>query len=96
MTLIKEDIVRAVAIKTSLDRKIAKNYVETILRTIKQSLAAGNEVLISGFGYFKVRHKNARIGRNPKTKIEYEISARTVVTFYPSKVFRKEMNTELD
>ncbi len=95
MTLIKEDIVRAIVTEITLDRKIAKNYVETILRTIKQSLAAGNEVLISGFGYFRVRHKKARIGRNPKTKVEYEISERTVVTFYPSKVFRKEMTTDL-
>ncbi|MCP4754424.1 MAG: hypothetical protein GY866_26375 [Proteobacteria bacterium] len=96
MTLIKEDIIRAVATRNSLERKTAKNYVEIILLTIKKSLSIGEEVLISGFGYFKVRHKKARIGRNPKTRVEYEISERTVVTFYPSRVFRGEMNTDLD
>ncbi len=94
MTWTKHDITYAVADKISLDRKTTKNLIETILKTVKQSLAAGEEVLISGFGYFKVRHKKARIGRNPKTKVAHEISARTVVTFYPSRIFRGEMNPD--
>ncbi|MBT3225112.1 MAG: integration host factor subunit alpha [Deltaproteobacteria bacterium] len=96
MTRIKEDIIRDVMTKITLDRKYAKNLVEAILRIVKESLAAGEEVMISGFGYFKVRHKRARIGRNPKTKVAYEISERVVVTFYPSKVFRKELNPTSD
>jgi len=92
MTRIKEDIIRDVMTKITLDRKYAKNLVEAILKIVKQALASGEEVMISGFGYFKVRHKRSRIGRNPKTKVAYEISERTVVTFYPSKVFRKELN----
>ena len=92
MTRIKEDIIRDVMTKVTLDRKYAKNLVESILNIIKSSLKSGEEVMISGFGYFKVRHKKARVGRNPKTKVPYEISERVVVTFYPSKVFRKELN----
>ncbi|MCP4298771.1 MAG: integration host factor subunit alpha [Proteobacteria bacterium] len=93
MTRIKEDIIRDVMTKITLDRKYAKSLVESILDIIKQSLKDGEEVMISGFGHFKVRHKSSRVGRNPKTKISYEISERTVVTFYPSKVFRRELNT---
>ena len=92
MTRIKEDIIRDVMTKVTLDRKYAKSLVESILRILKNSLQSGEEVMISGFGYFKVRRKKARIGRNPKTKTAYEISERVVVTFYPSKVFRKELN----
>jgi len=92
MTRIKEDIIRDVMTKITLDRKYAKNLVESILSIIKNTLHSGEEVMISGFGYFKVRHKKPRVGRNPKTKITYEISERVVVTFYPSKVFRKELN----
>ena len=92
MTRIKEDIIRDVMTKITSDRKYAKNLVESILNIIKQSLKNNEEVMISGFGHFKVRHKLSRVGRNPKTKIPYEISERTVVTFYPSKVFRKELN----
>jgi len=92
MTRIKEDIIRDVMTRITLDRRYAKNLVETILRIMKESLEHGEEVMISGFGHFKVRHKNPRMGRNPKTKESYEISERTVVTFYPSKVFRKDLN----
>lgn len=94
MTRIKEDIIRDVMTRITLDRKYAKNLVEAILDIIKESLEKGEEIMISGFGYFKVRHKKARIGRNPKTKVPYEISERTVVTFYPSKVLRKELNMD--
>jgi len=92
MTKIKEDIVRDVITTLSLDHKAAKNLIGTLLRIIKDTLASGEDVLISGFGEFKVRHKKARIGRNPKTKIEYEIAERKVVTFSPSKILRKELN----
>ena len=92
MTIIKDDIVNEVITKTKVDRNMAKNLVELILKTIKETLALGDGVLISGFGGFKVVHKRPRIGRNPKSKITYEISERKVVVFSPSKVLRKEMN----
>ena len=92
MTVVKEDIIREVMTNISLDHKPAKQLVESILSNIKDKLASGDNVLISGFGEFRVKHKKARIGRNPKTKEEFEISERKVVTFHPSKVFRKEMN----
>ena len=92
MTLIKEDITRRMMSKTGLDHTKSKALVESVIRTVKDSLASGKEVMISGFGQFHVKYKRARLGRNPKTKAEYEISERTVVTFSPSKVFRGEMN----
>jgi len=92
MTIIKDDIVHDVMTKIKLDRNIAKNLVESILKHIKDTLASGNGVLISGFGDFKVTHKKSRIGRNPKSLVTYEISERMVVVFNPSKVLRKEMN----
>jgi integration host factor subunit alpha len=94
MTTIKEDIVHDVMTKIKLDRNTARNLVELILKLIKDTLASGDRVMISGFGDFKVIHKKARVGRNPKTKVEFEISERKVVTFHPSKVFRKEMNPD--
>ena len=92
MTIIKEDIIHDVITKTKLDRKIAKRLVESILKHIKDTLASSDNVMISGFGDFKVTHKKERMGRNPKTKTEHGISERKIVVFSPSKVLRKEMN----
>ena len=94
MTKIKDDIIQEVMTKITIDRSPARHLVESILRIIKETLASGEGVLISGFGEFRVRHKKARTGRNPKTKLEYEISERKVVTFSPSKVLRTELNQD--
>ena len=92
--MIKEDIIKSAMVQFSFDRQKAKALVESILSIIKENLAEGENIMISGFGQFKVRQKNPRVGRNPKTKENFEISARKVVTFYPSKVFRKEINLD--
>jgi integration host factor subunit alpha len=78
--------------KIKIDRNTVRNLVELILRNIKDTLASGDSVMISGFGDFKVIHKKERMGRNPKTKTEHVISERKVVIFSPSKVLRNEMN----
>ncbi|MBI3993956.1 MAG: integration host factor subunit alpha [Candidatus Lambdaproteobacteria bacterium] len=89
--MVKADIIRSIELKLGLSHEEASAQVEHILNLIKANLAAGEPVLISGFGQWKVRRKKARIGRNPKTKEEYEISPREVVTFYPSNVWRAEI-----
>ena len=94
MTRIKEDIIRDVMTQITLDRNTARNLVEGLIRLVKDTLATGDGVMISGFGEFRVKHKRARIGRNPKTKIEHEISERTVVTFNSSKVLKRDLNQD--
>jgi integration host factor subunit alpha len=92
MTIIKDDIVNDVMKKVKLDRNMARNLVESIIKHLKITLTTGDDVMITGFGNFRVTHKKARIGRNPKSLVTYEISERKVVVFNPSKVLRKEMN----
>jgi integration host factor subunit alpha len=92
--MVKADIVRSIELKLGLSHEDATVQVEQILSMVKDTLMDGDSVLISGFGQWKVRDKKARIGRNPKTKEEYEISPRRVVTFYPSNVWRAEIATE--
>jgi len=89
--MVKADIVRAIEEKMELSHEEAVLQVEQIIALIKDALTEGDSVLISGFGQWKVRAKKSRIGRNPKTKEEYEISPRRVVTFYPSNVWRGEI-----
>jgi integration host factor subunit alpha len=92
MTIIKEDIIHDVITKIKLDQNTARNLVESIVKHIKDTLASGDRVMISGFGDFKVVHKKSRMGRNPKSLVTYEISERKVVIFSPSNVLRNEMN----
>lgn len=89
--MVKADIIRSLEAKLGLSHREASAQVEGILDLIKSALTEGETVLISGFGQWKVREKKSRIGRNPKTKEEYEISPRRVVTFYPSNVWRQEI-----
>lgn len=77
----KADIVNRLAEKDGLPKAAAQEIVETIFDTLKQTLVVGESVKVSGFGTFSIRKKAARIGRNPKTKEEVEITPRRVVAF---------------
>ena len=90
--MVKVDIVRSIELKLGLSHEEASQQVEQILTAIKDILEEGEPVLISGFGQWKVREKKIRVGRNPKTKEEYKITPRRVVTFYPSNVWRTEIS----
>ena len=92
--MVKADIVRSIEIQLGISHEEASIQVEQILTILKESLTEGESVLITGFGQWKVRNKPVRIGRNPKTKEEYEVSARWVVTFYTSDVWREEISND--
>jgi integration host factor subunit alpha len=66
--------------------------VDNILELMIQELVDGNAVKIAKFGSFRPRKKNARIGRNPRTKEEHTIAARKVVSFYASNTLKDSLN----
>lgn len=88
----KIDIIDRIHQKIGLSKKEASEVVELIFETIKSNLEKGEKIKISGFGNFVVRSKRPRIGRNPQTGEEIEISARKVLTFKPSQVLKKVVN----
>ena len=90
--MIKADIIQSVAAELGISHEEASLQIEQILAIIKDELTGGDRVLISGFGRWEVREKKSRVGRNPKTKEEHEVSARRVVTFYPSNIWREEIS----
>ncbi|HET6436648.1 MAG TPA: integration host factor subunit alpha, partial [Anaeromyxobacter sp.] len=61
-----------------------------------ETLERGEKIKISGFGNFIIRDKKSRVGRNPQTGEEIEISARRVLTFRPSQVLKNALNSGLD
>jgi integration host factor subunit alpha len=90
----KTDIVNFVFEKVGLPRNEAQNIVEVVFDSIKQTLIAGESIKISGFGTFNVRKKSSRIGRNPKTKEEVEITPRKVVTFKSSDQLKEAVEKQ--
>ena len=89
----KADIIEAVYEKLGqFSKKESADIVESVFETMKDTLGQGEKIKISGFGNFVVRHKKARIGRNPQTGQEITISARRVLTFKPSQVLKNALN----
>ncbi len=90
--MVKADIIRSIEVQLGISYEEASIQVEQILSILKEHLADGEPVVTSGFGQWRVRDKPSRIGRNPKTLEEFEVTARRVVTFYPSNVWREEIS----
>src|SRR5512142_2536728 len=88
----KADIIESVYEKVGFSKKEAAEIVEMVFDTIKETLERGEKIKISGFGNFIVREKKSRVGRNPQTGEEIEISARRVLTFRPSQVLKNALN----
>jgi len=91
-TLTKAEFVESVYSAVGLSRRDSADVVEMLFESIKETLARGEAVKISGFGNFVVREKKARIGRNPQTGDDINISARRVLTFKPSQVLKDQLN----
>lgn len=87
-TLTKSDLVQLVMQSSLLKRMEAAKFVEDFFEIIIKSLESGDPVKVPGFGNFILRDKKARIGRNPKTKEEYPIEERRVVSFRTSNILK--------
>ena len=90
-TITKADIVEHVRDVTGLSWAESGKLLEGVLETMKETLATGENVKISGFGTFQVRVKAARRGRNPQTAASLVIPRRKVLTFKPSHVLRQSL-----
>src|SRR5947208_14811860 len=88
----KADIIESVYEKVGFSKKESAEIVELVFDTVKETLERGDRIKISGFGNFQVRAKKSRVGRNPQTGKEIEISARRVLTFRPSQVLKVALN----
>ncbi len=91
MALTKSDIVSSVH-EEGFAKKDAIDIVEILLEIMKQALESGDDVLISGFGKFRVKEKSARRGRNPATGEDLTLKKRRVVTFKYSGKLRRKIN----
>lgn len=93
MTLTKADIVENLYNEVGLNKREAKDLVESFYEEIKTTLEAGTNVKFSGFGNFMLRDKSERPGRNPNSGEEIPVSARRVVTFRPGQKLKHRVET---
>ena len=89
--LTKKDIIKDLTLKTGFpfiySKKLLSDLIEIIIQNIKS-----NNFILKNIGSFKITHKKERIGRNPKNKQEFIISARKSVSFGPSKKLSNQLN----
>jgi integration host factor subunit alpha len=91
MSLTKADIVERIYKEAGFSKKEAAELVDLVFKVIKDTLARGEKVKISGFGNFSIRDKATRVGRNPQTGDAMNISARRVLTFKPSQILKEDI-----
>jgi integration host factor subunit beta len=90
----KADLVEEVAKVTELTRKDSEVIVDTLFESVIKALRVGDKLEVRGFGSFRVRQRNARVGRNPKTGEKVEVPAKRVPYFKPSKELKDLINED--
>ncbi len=92
MSLTKDKLIALIQTQVGLEKRESRQIVEQLLGIMKETLAHGEGLLISGFGKFSVRQKNPRRGRNPQTKESLMLRPRKVLVFRASGVLRQRLN----
>lgn len=85
MALTKAELADLLFENVGLNKREAKDMVESFFEEVRTALQNGEGVKLSGYGNFQLRAKPQRPGRNPKTGEEIPITARRVVTFHASQ-----------
>jgi DNA-binding protein HU-beta len=88
----KLQLTDAVAQKAGITKKDAAEAVNAVLEVIAETLAAGDDIKITGFGGFEVKTRAARTGRNPKTGEAVEIPASKYVAFSAGSTLKDKVN----
>ncbi len=90
----KADLINQISDKTGIPKVDVLVSLETMFKEIKQSLIAGENIYIRGFGSFITKKRAAKIGRNIKKNIAVEIPEHYVPAFKPAKEFVQEVKNQ--
>jgi integration host factor subunit beta len=88
----KAELIEEVSKVVEMTRKDSETIVETIFDSIVNSLHKGEKIEIRGFGSFRTRQRQPRVGRNPKTGSRVEVPSKRIPYFKPSKELRDLVN----
>ena len=87
----KTELIAEVAAKCAISKKDAEKTVNATFDTIAEALCKGDKVQLVGFGGFETKHREAHMGRNPRTKEPVEIPATTVPVFKAGKALKDKV-----
>lgn len=87
----KMELITAIAEKSGLSRKDAEKALAAVVESISEALQAGDKVQLIGFGSFEVKSREARVGRNPKTREEIQIPASKTPVFKAGKALKDKV-----
>lgn len=83
----KNDLIKELARSTGRRQKDCKELVEAVLQLLEKAIRAQEDVILSGFGTFKLKYKQARSAKNPSTGEAIEVPEKYVPVFSPAKAF---------
>ena len=90
----KSELIAVTAENTGLTKQDTERVLNAALHPITAAMADHETVQLSGFGTFEIKYREARVGRNPRTKEPSQIPATYVPTFKPSKALRDLIGKE--
>lgn len=90
----KVDLIDEVSSVVEMTRKDSEVIVEAIFDSVVKALRSGDKIEIRGFGSFRTRQRQSRIGRNPKTGARVEVPAKRIPYFKPSKELKDLVNDD--
>ena len=94
-TLTRADLAATVYADCGVPLSTSAQFVDAMIDEMVSTLETEEALKLSGFGTFKKHHKEARVGRNPKTGVEAAIAPRTVLNFTPSNLVKRAVNSAL-
>jgi integration host factor subunit beta len=89
----KAELIEEVSRVVEMTRKDSEVIVEAIFDSIVKSLRTGDKIEIRGFGSFRTRQRQPRVGRNPKTGTRVDVPSKRIPYFKPSKELKDLVNT---
>lgn len=90
----KADLIEEVSRVVEFTRKESEVIVEAIFDSVVKALREGDKIEIRGFGSFRTRQRQSRVGRNPKTGARVDVPAKRIPYFKPSKELKDLVNDE--
>jgi len=90
--MIKADLINKIAKEMEISKQEAETGVNLFFQTIKEAIKNGEEIELRGFGSFRLRHRGARSGRNPRTGKPVQVPSKKILYFKPSKLLKNLIN----